>query len=144
MIPLTIIILDIFFGQSLYNYSDTTIPPLQKALKGSGIKIFKFITDLGDNTVSTIFFLLIYSFSTRVKAFYYVVVVFMSGAINGYLKIAYHHPRPIWTSFDVIAYQCTNSYGFPSGHSQSAALTYSTIYFLLFETNSEAAFETDP
>jgi hypothetical protein len=106
-------------------------------LEGSGIKIFKFITDLGDDICYALFFLWIYCFSTRAKAFYYVAVVVCGIAINGFLKTAYHHPRPTWTSFDVIAYSCTNSFGHPSGHSQGSALTYSTVYFLLFETNRD-------
>ncbi len=40
--------------------------------------------------------------------------------VNGWLKLAFHHPRPYWLDQRVSALATEASFGMPSGHSQSA------------------------
>lgn len=49
------------------------------------------------------------------------VLLLLGNAVNVYLKLAFHMPRPFWISEQVRALAVETSFGMPSGHAQSAA-----------------------
>ena len=59
-----------------------------------------------------------------------VVVVIMSGALNVFLKIEIHAPRPYWTDPEITAHEPLATFGMPSGHAQSAAVAYGLLGML--------------
>jgi len=48
---------------------------------------------------------------------YFSFVVTILTFFTNYMKMAYHGPRPFWSSDDVQAFHCSTQYGNPSGHS---------------------------
>jgi membrane-associated phospholipid phosphatase len=49
------------------------------------------------------------------------VVLLLSNVFSPSLKLIFHGSRPYWLSPHVIAYSAESNFGFPSGHSQTAA-----------------------
>jgi hypothetical protein len=54
------------------------------------------------------------------------VLLTLSGVINGLLKVVFHAPRPYWTS-RIKAYESQASFGMPSGHAQNAVVAWGFI-----------------
>jgi membrane-associated phospholipid phosphatase len=54
------------------------------------------------------------------------VLLTLSGVINGLLKVVFHAPRPYWTS-GIKAYESQASFGMPSGHAQNAVVAWGFI-----------------
>ena len=50
-----------------------------------------------------------------------VLILVCGDSINGFLKLAFHLPRPYWIDSRVQALSTETSYGLPSGHAQTAA-----------------------
>ncbi len=48
------------------------------------------------------------------------VMMLLSSGVNTIFKFAFHAPRPYWVNTDVQTYAAESSFGFPSGHAQSA------------------------
>ncbi|MCX8023832.1 MAG: phosphatase PAP2 family protein [Thermanaerothrix sp.] len=51
----------------------------------------------------------------------FALLLFLSGAINTYVKFLFHAPRPFWVEPQVQALSVETSFGVPSGHAQNAA-----------------------
>ncbi len=49
------------------------------------------------------------------------IILLTSSTLNGYLKLAFHTPRPYWINPEVKAFVHEPSFGLPSGHSQNSA-----------------------
>eukprot|EP00238_Polyblepharides_amylifera_P004595 CAMPEP_0196582580 /NCGR_PEP_ID=MMETSP1081-20130531/39593_1 /TAXON_ID=36882 /ORGANISM="Pyramimonas amylifera, Strain CCMP720" /LENGTH=362 /DNA_ID=CAMNT_0041903193 /DNA_START=183 /DNA_END=1271 /DNA_ORIENTATION=+ len=47
--------------------------------------------------------------------------------ISGFLKQAFHEPRPTWYSTEIEGKECAEEYGSPSGHAQTAACIYAFL-----------------
>lgn len=94
--------------------------------------VFKLVSDIGLG--GTIGFPLILSilFFSRDRALYYVVNLFIAAYISAFFKLSYQEGRPFWAFADVNAYQCSNDFGAPSGHSSmSMHMTLITLLDLL-------------
>jgi len=63
---------------------------------------------------------LYWSFDAAV-GFRVAILLLLSNGLNTGLKIAFHSSRPYWLSPRIHAYSAESSFGFPSGHSQTAA-----------------------
>lgn len=48
------------------------------------------------------------------------LMLLLTNGLNGYLKIAFHGPRPYWFDGRVAALSAETSFGMPSGHAQNA------------------------
>ena len=68
-------------------------------------------------------------FCTREKFFYLLTVYSIDKALIGYLKLAYHNPRPYMVESSITPIHCSKEFGNPSGHT-SAALAISIVIFL--------------
>ena len=62
------------------------------------------------------------------SAFYFVVANSINNWMIDNLKLIYHYPRPYWASANILALECEDDYGYPSGHAMASA----SIFFLLF------------
>lgn len=62
-------------------------------------------------------------------------MLILTNSLNGYLKLAFHSPRPYWFDANVKALSAETSFGFPSGHAQTAASLWG---LLAFETRHRA------
>jgi membrane-associated phospholipid phosphatase len=59
------------------------------------------------------------------------ILLTLSGVINGLLKVVFHAPRPYWTS-GIKAYESQASFGMPSGHAQNAVVAWGFIGVWLY------------
>lgn len=55
------------------------------------------------------------------------LTLLFASSLNSLMKIAFHLPRPYWIDADVKAYAAEPSFGFPSGHSQKAAVFWGML-----------------
>jgi membrane-associated phospholipid phosphatase len=55
------------------------------------------------------------------------LVLLATSSLNSLLKIGFHSPRPYWMDPNVIPYAAEPSFGFPSGHSQKAAVFWGML-----------------
>lgn len=56
------------------------------------------------------------------------VVLVFSAALNNFLKLFFHAPRPYWLfPLDIDAFSAESSFGLPSGHAQIAAALWGTL-----------------
>lgn len=55
------------------------------------------------------------------------ILLLVSNGLNTALKFVFHSPRPYWISSRIHAYSAESSFGFPSGHSQTAASVWGFI-----------------
>jgi len=90
------------------------------------------MTLFGYGQFAIIVFALFFTFSTREKAFYMLLVHTVAGIVNQELKIIYHNPRPYISSPDVLALACSKSFGNPSGHSSLAACFFITLFLVIY------------
>ncbi len=91
--------------------------------------IFSIITDLGDIVIYIIIITsLWYAYDKRFAKNLAICLLIGGAYSNGILKDIFQDPRP-WTSRDV------TDYGFPSGHSQSAATVYPYLAYKVRKKN---------
>jgi membrane-associated phospholipid phosphatase len=93
---------------------------------------------LGNGPVAVGFFILYFCFSTREKAFYILLVHTFIGTINLELKIIYHNPRPYMTEPNIIPYNCSKSFGNPSGHCSLTSCFFLTLFLMIFHDKDYA------
>ncbi len=55
------------------------------------------------------------------------LVLLASSSFNSLLKVGFHSPRPYWVDENVLAHAAEPSFGFPSGHSQKAAVFWGML-----------------
>jgi membrane-associated phospholipid phosphatase len=55
------------------------------------------------------------------------LILLISVALNDFIKIIFHDPRPYWYSTKIIAYTAEPSFGLPSGHSQNAMVFWAML-----------------
>ena len=55
------------------------------------------------------------------------VILLLSSGINGFLKLAFHAPRPYWVDARITASGAESSFGLPSGHAQNAVAVWGTV-----------------
>ena len=68
-------------------------------------------------------------FGSRERYIYYVSVYMFDKLYIGYLKLAYHEPRPYMAEGNIHPLSCSKAFGTPSGHS-SASVTFAIVLFL--------------
>ena len=120
-----------FYKQPLFDFSLTNIPELQK-MGPAAINFFKFMTIFGYGIGPVIIIVLFYLFSTREKSFYLICVHAIQSFINEQLKSIYKDPRPYMESFNIKAYECSYSFGNPSGHASTSSCFYTSLFLILF------------
>ena len=100
----------------------------------ASIKFFELITLMGYGAVGVTFFFILYTFSTREKAFYLLLVQTTESLFNQLAKLVYHSPRPYFyedRKMQIFG-SCAMTYGNPSGHASFSASIYITLFLLIF------------
>ncbi|MGI8333970.1 phosphatase PAP2 family protein [Actinomadura scrupuli] len=59
------------------------------------------------------------------------ILLTLSGVINGLLKVVFHDPRPYWTS-GLTEHENQASFGMPSGHAQNAVVAWGFVGVWLY------------
>jgi len=77
-------------------------------------------------------FAMFFTFSTREKAFYMLLVITVIGIANQEIKMIYHNPRPSYGSPDVQPLACSKSFGNPSGHASLSACFYISFFLVMY------------
>lgn len=95
----------------------------------SAAKRWKFFSDFGGGKELIILLIVGFIFSSREKYFYYMMVYTLDKLMIGYLKLAFHAPRPYMEQGKIHPISCSKEFGKPSGHS-SAAWAISIVVFL--------------
>ena len=75
----------------------------------------------GDGFPYVVTIMLVFTWDSRAKAFYYLLFLTLNVGLQNTTKMAYHEPRPFMYDVRLTPFKCTNEYGNPSGHSQFAA-----------------------
>ncbi len=84
--------------------------------------LMQFFTWLGYPQGYIIIIAIIYwSFNSRLGMRMAIFLTLVS-AVNGLLKQLFHAPRPYWVDHGIKAFQPSNGFGMPSGHSQAATV----------------------
>lgn len=99
------------------------VPPMQ------------WITQIGSENFFMIIMPALYWSFDAALGFRLAILLLLSNGINGGLKIAFHSSRPYWLSPRIHAYSTESSFGFPSGHAQTAASIWG---FLAIHMRSKA------
>mmetsp|Transcript_23379 Transcript_23379/g.23001 ORF Transcript_23379/g.23001 Transcript_23379/m.23001 type:complete len:92 (+) Transcript_23379:185-460(+) len=73
-----------------------------------------------------------FAWSSRARAFYYLVVFCLITYIQSITKIFYHQPRPYMVDTDIEVYDCSSEMGSPSGHTVIATISISVIFLDIF------------
>lgn len=84
------------------------------------IAFMQAVTFLGDEEFYLMLMPLVYWCIDAAFGFRLGIMLMTSNALNAYLKLALHLPRPYWYSTEVRAYVGETSFGAPSGHSQNS------------------------
>lgn len=113
-----IFVFEKFCMESLYAFSLSWIPGIQDGSSDMRKTFWKTWTDIAYKGC----ILLPIGVSLFIKrdlaqTTYYGFLLTALFFITTFLKIAYHGPRPFWSSDDVQAFTCTTQFGNPSGHS---------------------------
>jgi membrane-associated phospholipid phosphatase len=90
------------------------------------------VTYLGEGYAGALAFALAFAFSTKDRAFYILLCHATGSTMNKNLKIIYRNPRPYMVDSEIIAFECSKSFGNPSGHSTLSACLYVTLFLLCF------------
>ena len=67
-------------------------------------------------------------YKQRHRAFYYFMVYSTLKFMKDVGKLLYHDPRPFWVDSEIDAFQCSTSYGNPSGHALESSGMGLAIY----------------
>ncbi|CDW73235.1 pap2 superfamily phosphatase [Stylonychia lemnae] len=128
----TIVLAEQLYREPLFNLTLRVVPDVQKDISDFALYYFKFMTLFGYGHFAVGVFVLFFTFSTREKAFYLLLVHTVAGILNQELKIIYHNPRPYIMSPDVQALACSKSFGNPSGHSSLSACYFVTLFLVIY------------
>ncbi|MEA3350445.1 MAG: phosphatase PAP2 family protein [Chloroflexota bacterium] len=85
------------------------------------IPVMRFFTSLGYEEFYLLIMPAIYWCIDTTVGGRLAIMLAMTSGLNQILKLAFHSPRPFWTSSKVRALSLETSFGFPSGHAQNAA-----------------------
>ena len=125
---------DYFYQDPLFEVNLKYVPGWQDAMSDASVKFFEIITLFGYAAVGIGFFFLFYTFSTREKAFYFLLVQTSESLLNQLAKLIYHNSRPyFYTERGMKIYgSCAMTYGNPSGQAMFSASIYITLFLLIF------------
>lgn len=125
---------DLLYNQPLYDLTLKYVPLWQAQYQDTDftIEALRAITYLGEGYAGALIFGLAFAFSTKDKAFYILLCHTVGSTINKNLKILYRNPRPYMVDSALHAFECSKSFGNPSGHSTLSACIYITVFLLVF------------
>jgi hypothetical protein len=129
-----IILANYFYLEPLFEVNLKYVPGWQEGMSGASVKFFEIITLFGYGAAGVTYFFILYTFSTREKAFYFLLVQTSESLFNQLAKMIYHQSRPyFYTERGMKIFgSCAMTYGNPSGHASFSASIYITLFLLIF------------
>lgn len=133
---ISIMILEIFIRESVFNLSVEFITYIHKTFKDKALYDFAvFLSSLIKDKILIILFIVIYNYANILKSLAFITAVGSHNVINEYLKMIYQSPRPYWMGSDINLLECDYTYGNPSGHSFASIVVFMITYKVLFSHN---------
>lgn len=129
------IVAELFYRDSLYQYSLQFEKSWQQSSLKSTITFFKIVTNLGGGYFLVLYVLIAYFFFPLTSAFTLIVGLVSCNYLDNVMKLLYHNPRPYWSDSTLFMNSCDGGFGNPSGHSFSSTFTYFGFFQLLAQTN---------
>ena len=127
---IALIILAQSYQQSLFDWSLEKIPELQADASIFKENAWSFYSNYGLAAIIILPFALTYLLiEERSRCFYYLFFIVGSEAVANVIKLANHAPRPYWVSPEIRAFNCSNQYGDPSGHSMTSMGILMSLWF---------------
>jgi membrane-associated phospholipid phosphatase len=102
---------------------------MQQGISDSAGKNWKAFSDLGGSKEILVLLGVGFLLCTREKYFYFLSVYCLDKMQIGYLKLAFHDPRPYMAQGLIHPHSCSKAFGNPSGHS-SASWAFAIVVFL--------------
>lgn len=123
--------LDFVIKGPLFEWSigENGIQAMQRDISEDAGKRWKTFSDLGGSKEILILMGVGFLLCTREKYFYFLLIYMLDKMQIGYLKLAFHDPRPYMAQRLITPISCSKAFGNPSGHS-SAAWAFAITVFL--------------
>lgn len=126
-----LICMDFAIKEPLFAYSigPDGIQAMQKNITEQAGKNWKKFSDLGGSKEILVLLGVGFLLCSREKYFYFLVIYMLDKMQIGYLKLAFHDPRPYMAEGQIHPLSCSKAFGNPSGHS-SASWAFAITVFL--------------
>ena len=125
---MVLIITHIFYSDPLFDASINAILNLQKNSTEAGRFSMETISLMfGGEVLLFIIMILMIVWTSRARAFYYIMMSMVAIWVTSIGKLVYHHPRPYMVEAKIEVYGCSTEYGDPSGHSLTSSAGLFTI-----------------
>ena len=128
---LILIITEIVYKNSLFNYSLTYEQNLQNSLSKFSIKFFDIISITGDGVFIGVGLFFIFCYFPLIKTILISIGLILIVYLHDLLKLIYSDPRPFWLNTVLFQGKCETSYGNPSGHSLMSFYFYLSFSYYL-------------
>lgn len=126
---LAIHLLQKVYAESLFNQSLDSIPSLQAGMGNGSANVWYLYSQWDYGFLIVLPFLCTYFFvEQRARSFYYIFLLTFCFGLTSVMQLIYMQPRPYWVETRVTNYDCSNSFGNPSGH----CLTVTAIVIAAF------------
>ena len=132
---LLLIITEIIYKNSLFNYSLTYEQNLQNSLSKASLKFFDIISITGDGVLIGLGLIFIFCYFPLIKTILIAVGLIFIVYLHDILKLIYSDPRPFWLNTILFQGKCETSYGNPSGHSLMSFYFYLSFSYYLCQIN---------
>lgn len=131
-----------FYRHPLYDKSIEVILDLQENMSTFTIDFYMVLSFIGAGPLYFLFFLVIFNWGGRGRAFYYLSFLAACLWVMNFTKLFYATPRPYMTDEAVMPYGCSHEWGNPSGHSLFSAGFFLFWFLDIFWTEEGRAKRT--
>jgi len=90
------------------------------------------MTTLGDVYLPLLSIILVFNFYSWCDSLYIWTTYGFIAYVNAQMKSVYADPRPFWASTAISPAGCRSDFGNPSGHTQTTAFFWITLYLQLY------------
>ena len=133
LLPIIIIISEIYYREKLYTFSLKFGIKMQKYYSNIFINFMKFITKFGCDYCCFIFFGIIFISFSLIHTFIYFIGLMLCIYIQSLMKMIYGNSRPFMDNNNLFQGSCDGGFGNPSGHSLISVFIYLTFFHYLIK-----------